>query len=50
MDSNKINFLKATDEDVKNIFQKLQEMGKKKTSTVSRNICFQLGHFINFST
>ncbi len=37
MDSNKINFLKATDEDVKKYFSKLQEMGKK-TSTVSRNI------------
>lgn len=37
MDSNRTNFLKATDEDMKKYFSKLQEMGKK-TSTISRNI------------
>ena len=37
MDTNKINFLKASEDDMKKYFTKLQEIGKK-TSTVSRNI------------
>ncbi len=37
MNSNKLNFLKITEEDMKKYFDKLQEIGKK-TSTISRNI------------
>ncbi len=37
VNSNKLNFLKATEEDMKKYFSHLQEVGKK-TSTISRNI------------
>lgn len=37
VDSNKHNFLKMTEEDMKQYFKHLQEIGKK-TSTISRNI------------
>lgn len=37
VNSNKLNYLKVTEEDMKNYFSHLQEVGKK-TSTISRNI------------
>ena len=37
VNSNKLNYIKVTEEDMKNYFSHLQEIGKK-TSTISRNI------------